>query len=127
CHERAISYLVPRRVGLSRNGRVVIVRTDWGGWPAMLPQHGKGRKHMRRIALEPWQEKLVVSHPDHFVRGCIHSDGCRHRRIVRGKNYPAYGFQPVERHSQPLRLDVSAARDSAYAIEPDRDLDRSTT
>jgi hypothetical protein len=89
---RTISHLVPRRIGLGRIGRVVVVRAYWGGWPAMLPQHGKGRKHLRRIALEPWQEKLVASHPDQFVRGSIHSDGCRHRRIVRGKNYPAYAF-----------------------------------
>src|SRR2546427_1591504 len=90
---RAISQLVPmRRVGLSRIGRCVIVRTYWGGWPSMLPQHGPGRKHLRRIALEPWQEKLVAAFPEQFVRGCIHSDGCRHRRIVSGKNYPAYSF-----------------------------------
>jgi len=105
---RAISYLVPRRVGFSRIGRVVVVRTYWGGWPAMLPQHGKGRKHLRRIVLEPWQEKLVASHPDHFVRGCIHSDGCRHRRIVRGKDYPAYGFS--NRSSDILKLFAWACR-----------------
>jgi len=99
---RAISHLVPRRVGLGRIGRVVVVRAYWGGWPSMLPQHGKGRKHLRRIALEPWQEKLVASHPDQFVRGCIHSDGCPHRRIVRGKNYPAYGFS--NRSSDILNL-----------------------
>jgi Homeodomain-like domain len=99
---RAISRLVPRRVGLSRNGRVIVVRTYWGGWPMMLPQHGEGRKHSRRIVLEPWQERLVVLHPDQFVRGCIHSNGCRHRRIVRGKNYPAYGFS--NRSSDILKL-----------------------
>lgn len=90
---RAISELVPmRRVGFGRNGRCVIVRSYWGNWPVMLPQHGPGRKHLRKIVLEPWQEKIVASHPAQFIRGCIHSDGCRHRRIVRGKNYPAYGF-----------------------------------
>ena len=90
---RAISQLVPiRRVGLDRRGRCVIVRSYWGGWPTMLPQHGPGRKHRRTIALEPWQNVLVAAHPGQFVRGCIHSDGCRHRRVVRGKDYPAYAF-----------------------------------
>jgi hypothetical protein len=90
---RAMSELIPmRRVGLGRIGRCVIVRMYWGGWPSMLPQHGPGRKHSRRIVLEPWQEKLVATFPEQFVRGCIHSDGCRHRRIVKGKNYPAYSF-----------------------------------
>ncbi|MGH7311727.1 MAG: hypothetical protein ACREJV_01045 [Candidatus Rokuibacteriota bacterium] len=27
-----------------------------------------------------------------FLEGCIDSDGCRHRRIVYGRNYPAYSF-----------------------------------
>lgn len=28
-------------------------------WPCLFPQHGPGRKHHRRIALEPWQEAIV--------------------------------------------------------------------
>ena len=27
--------------------------------------------------LEPWQQKIVDRHPGEFVRGLIHSDGCR--------------------------------------------------
>jgi len=27
-----------------------------------------------------------------FLRGLIDTDGCRHRRIVNGKDYPAYTF-----------------------------------
>jgi hypothetical protein len=99
---RAIALLMPRRVGLGRHGRCRIVTAYWGGWPSMLPQHGPGRKHSRKIALEPWQEKLVAAHPDQFVRGCIHSDGCRHRRIVNGKNYLAYAFS--NRSSDILEL-----------------------
>jgi hypothetical protein len=34
-------------------------------------------KHQRPILLEPWQEKLVVAEPRHFIRGLIHSDGWR--------------------------------------------------
>ena len=26
-------------------------------WPCLFPQHGPGRKHTRKIALEPWQQK----------------------------------------------------------------------
>src|SRR5262245_37212643 len=99
---RAMAHLAPRRVGIGRYGRVRIVRMYWGGWPTLLPQHGKGRKHTRRIALEPWQETLVASHADQVLRGLIHSDGCRHRRIVRGKNYPAYAFS--NRSSDILEL-----------------------
>ncbi|MFI7100327.1 helix-turn-helix domain-containing protein [Streptomyces sp. NPDC050161] len=43
----------------------------------MFPQHGEGKKHERPIVLEPWQQQIVDAHPWEFVRGLIHSDGCR--------------------------------------------------
>lgn len=46
-------------------------------WPCLLPQHGPGVKHKRRIALEPWQQALVDQATEEFVLGLIHSDGCR--------------------------------------------------
>jgi hypothetical protein len=46
-------------------------------WPHLFPQHGPGKKHERRIALEPWQQDIVDEHPWEFIRGLIHSDGCR--------------------------------------------------
>jgi len=59
----------------------------------VFPQHGPGRKHSRPIILIPWQQEIVRLHAGDFVRGCIDSDGCRHRRIVKGRNYPAYSFK----------------------------------
>lgn len=44
-------------------------------WPCALPQHGRGKKHERRIALEPWQSRLLEQAPWAFLRGCIRSDG----------------------------------------------------
>jgi hypothetical protein len=61
-------------------------------WPAIFPQHGPGRKHNRAIKLAPWQATIVRKHPSEFLRGCLESDGCRHRRIVNGRDYPAYSF-----------------------------------
>ncbi|MCZ7413672.1 helix-turn-helix domain-containing protein [Streptomyces sp. WMMC897] len=46
-------------------------------WTCLFPQHGPGRKHERRIALEPWQRDIVDAHPWELIRGLIHSDGCR--------------------------------------------------
>ncbi len=48
-------------------------------WPCLLPQAGPGRKHERRIALDPWQDQVVRAHPGDFVRGLFHSDGCSAR------------------------------------------------
>lgn len=43
----------------------------------LFPQHGPGKKHERRILLQPWQQDIVDAHPWEFVRGLVHSDGCR--------------------------------------------------
>ncbi|MFJ5722704.1 transcriptional regulator [Streptomyces sp. NPDC093149] len=69
-------------------------------WPCFFPQHGPGKKHERKIALEAWQKKIVDDYPWEFVRGLIHSDGCRitnwtTRRVngeLRRYEYPRYFF-----------------------------------
>jgi hypothetical protein len=89
----AMRELLPRnRVGFRCRPSVVVVNSYSNQWPRLFPQHGRGRKHLRPIALESWQREIVERHPEDFVRGCLDSDGCRHRRIVRGRNYPAYSF-----------------------------------
>lgn len=42
-----------------------------------FPQHGQGRKHKRPIELLDWQLECTHAHPEHLIRGLIHSDGCR--------------------------------------------------
>jgi hypothetical protein len=64
-------------------------------WPELFPQHGPGRKHTRAIALDPWQERAVKRYPWQFVRGLIHSDGCRVINRVNGGEYPRYFFTQV--------------------------------
>ncbi|MEV0690633.1 helix-turn-helix domain-containing protein [Streptomyces sp. NPDC050388] len=69
-------------------------------WPRLFPQHGPGKKHERPIVLEPWQQAIVDAHPWEFVRGLVHSDGCRitnwTTRVVGGERkryeYPRYFF-----------------------------------
>lgn len=66
----------------------------------LFPQHGPGRKHEREIALEAWQQRIVDANPWEFIRGLIHSDGCRitnwTTRLVGGERkryeYPRYFF-----------------------------------
>ncbi|MFE9630291.1 helix-turn-helix domain-containing protein [Streptomyces sp. NPDC006463] len=66
----------------------------------LFPQHGPGKKHERRIVLEEWQKEIVDAHPWEFIRGLIHSDGCRitnwTTRMVGGVKkryeYPRYFF-----------------------------------
>jgi hypothetical protein len=64
-------------------------------WPLLFPQHGPGPKHKRKIELAPWQREIVDRHPREFLRGLIHSDGCRVLNRVNGKDYPRYLFSQV--------------------------------
>jgi len=70
-------------------------------WEDVFPQHGPGRKHKRKIELREWQHILLQRAPEHFLRGLIHSDGCRtvntfSTRLPSGReatySYPRYFF-----------------------------------
>jgi hypothetical protein len=62
-------------------------------------QHGPGKKHQRDIVLTDWQQDIVDANHEAFLRGLIHSDGCRHiNRVWRnGKpyEYSRYNFTNV--------------------------------
>ena len=66
--------------------------------PCLFPQHGHGMKHTRPIVLEPWQSRIALDlAPELFLRGLIHSDGCRGVNTVRNRtgkqySYPRYQF-----------------------------------
>ena len=53
------------------------VEARWKHWPCLFPQHGPGRKHLRKIELEGWQREIVAKYPEQLLRGLFHSDGCR--------------------------------------------------
>jgi hypothetical protein len=61
-------------------------------WPCLFPQHGPGRKHLRRIVLADWQLELVGADPRSLLRGLIHSDGCRFVNTGRQWRHPRYVF-----------------------------------
>lgn len=61
-------------------------------WVCLLPQHGAGRKHQRKIALTTWQRDLVAANPEALLRGLVHSDGCRFINTGRGWRHPRYSF-----------------------------------
>jgi hypothetical protein len=76
------------------------VLSYWKHWPCLFPQHGPGPKHHRKIELAPWQQQIVATHPELFLRGLFNSDGCRvanwATHTVRGEvkryEYPRYMF-----------------------------------
>ncbi|MFC9974094.1 helix-turn-helix domain-containing protein [Spirillospora sp. NPDC127200] len=83
-------------------------------WPCLFPQHGPGMKHTRKIELVPWQQEIVDEFTEEFVRGLIHSDGCRGinkvRRKVAGEyrryEYPRYFFSNTSADIRRLYTDA---------------------
>jgi hypothetical protein len=53
------------------------VYSGWKLWPVLFPQTAPGPKHTRPIVLTTWHCELVRHQREQFVRGLIHSDGCR--------------------------------------------------
>jgi hypothetical protein len=88
--------------------------TLWKHWPCLFPQHGPGKKHLRRIALAAWQRDLVNADPKPLIRGLLHSDGCRswntvHRPLPSGTRtyaYPRYLFSNVSTDIQTIFTDA---------------------
>jgi hypothetical protein len=88
-------------VGRRQKNGCTEIRSHSKHWACLFPQHGPGRKHERKIALEDWQLKIVSEHPGLFARGLMHSDGYRGmnrvRRHFNGSDhwyeYPRYLFK----------------------------------
>ncbi|GGL84383.1 hypothetical protein GCM10010129_30160 [Streptomyces fumigatiscleroticus] len=101
-------------VHLAQKQGCVAVTSYHQHWPRLFPQHGPGTKHDRSIVLEPWQQEIVEAHPWEFVRGLIHSDGCRitnwTTRLVGGERkryeYPRYFFTNVSEDIRRLYTDT---------------------
>jgi hypothetical protein len=68
-----------RTVGLRRHRDHAcrIIYSYGRHWLDVFPQAGAGPKHARPIELQPWQRAITDAHPRPFLRGLIHSDGCR--------------------------------------------------
>jgi hypothetical protein len=60
----AVSALRGRQAGVCpsrRDGSVV--SSNWISWPCLLPQHGPGRKHERKIEFLSWQRSSLIGRP----------------------------------------------------------------
>lgn len=100
----AMRSVMPKtRVGQRQRPGCTEIKSYTMHWRCMFPQHGPGKKHERVIALEPWQQAIVDAYPWEFIRGLVHSDGCRitnwTTRMVAGERkryeYPRYFFTNV--------------------------------
>lgn len=80
-----------------RSERCTEVSAYWKHWPCVFPQHGRGAKHLRHIALTDWQQAIAISDPRPLLRGLIHSDGTRiiatERKGAYVRRAPRYAFK----------------------------------
>ena len=83
-------------------------------WEAAFPQHGKGRKHERRIELAAWQASITGRYPEMLLRGLVHSDGARcinrfKTKLPSGRvaeyAYPRYFFSNLSRDIRRIFCD----------------------
>jgi hypothetical protein len=120
----AIQSVADRNAGrLARTG-CDEVYSHWKHWHCLFPQHAPGPKHEREIKLEAWQRSVVARRPGPFLRGLIHSDGCRvtnrvRRRLrdgVRTYEYPRYFFSNMS--SDIRELFVAACRRLNVDVRP---------
>jgi hypothetical protein len=105
--KRAVEAVMPRnRVHVMRRGvhNCVEIASRSKSWPCLFPQHGAGRKHERTIELQAWQWGYIWQEPGMFLRGLLHSDGCRvSNRVWGGKYaYPRYFFSNESTDIQQL-------------------------
>jgi hypothetical protein len=95
---RAVEAVAPGKTSVlyRRDCRAVVVSSYWKHWVCLIPQHGPGRKHTRAIILADWQQRIVSTHVEVFLRGLIHSDGTRivatERKGAYVRQAPRYAF-----------------------------------
>ena len=98
--EQTIRSVVPNKVHRVASAGCHHISAASKHWPCLLPQHGSGRKHDRRILLLPWQREIVTAHPGRLLRGLFHSDGwrgtnvavVRRHGVLTRYRYPRYEF-----------------------------------
>jgi hypothetical protein len=128
--EWAIREVASRRAGRIRRTGCFEVYSNWKHWHCLFPQHAPGLKHLRCIELAEWQASIVAAQPAEFVRGLIHSDGCRTTNRVtrswaqttRSYEYPRYFFSNRSPEIRGLFIDacaqigVEASHNNRYSV-----------
>lgn len=104
------------KLGFTPKKGCVEVSAFWKHWICLFPQHGPGRKHDRRIELQPWQREMVAAHPKALIRGLIQSDGNRHinevaRRLTSGLKLYRYSRYQFTNASEDILGIFTAALD----------------
>jgi len=112
------------------SNRVDVVETRERSWvavsvycshlPCLFPQHGRGKKHERAIAVEEWQRELIRAAPWGLIRGLISSDGCSFVNSTGPYRYLTYDFSNRSRDIVLLLLTTLDLVDVGYRVTSHR-------
>jgi hypothetical protein len=101
-------------------------------WLELIPQHGPGRKHRRRITLVGWQQDIATDHAGHLVRGLIHSAAAGSSRLSVSRAASAAPLatssrtcRRTSRESSVMRAIASASAGPRRTPDPSRSTDSS--
>lgn len=91
---RTMALVLPNKVGKIDRPGCLEVYSDSKHWSCLFPQHGRGPKHLRPIALSAWQYEIAMTRfPYLLLRGLILSDGWRGTNRIAGRyEYSQYQF-----------------------------------
>jgi hypothetical protein len=98
----------------SRKGTTTILSVYCTHLACLFPQHGRGMKHERHIALEAWQTSIVERAPWAFLRGLIRSDGCAFINHTGRYEYLSYEFSNKSPEIRELFMDSCDRVDVTY-------------
>lgn len=75
---KKLEFLFGTKVSIVKKINCAEIVTYKSNLTVLFPQHGPGKKHLRLIELADWQKEIVRKYPKEFIKGLIHSDGCRY-------------------------------------------------
>ena len=110
----AMSVTLPRasirRYRFDADRNTIVLQLSHPALPFAFPQLGRGAKHTRSIVLRGWQHAITHRYPEAFLRGLIHSDGCRtvNRFSTRLPSGRVANYQYVRYFFSNLSADVRA-------------------
>ena len=88
-------------------------------WPCLIPQHGPGKKHKRRISPTDWQQEVIDLVPGLLLRGLVQSDGCRFVNTGRdGWRAPRYSFSNLSDDIKGIFCDACDRLDLRWTVAP---------
>jgi len=88
--KNCLSSIFNNKINVVKRGNCVDISLYNNNLPYFFPQHGKGKKYLRKIILTEWQNQILS--PINLIKGLIHSDGCYYNEKIKNYTYGRFVF-----------------------------------